>query len=139
MIFFAFGKKYGVFVRKRPGFSRAFFVVAKAVYPIIDNLCMPAQHLDGDTSREPGMHVSLTPELEAHIKAKVESGLYNNASEVIREALRFVDTHEDWIHEIKLAHLREQLKVATDELDRGKGIVIESKSALDVMFDEIKA
>lgn len=85
------------------------------------------------------MHVSLTPELEARIKAKVESGLCNNAREVIREALRFVDTREDWIHEIKLAHLRKQLKVATDALDRGEGIVIESKSALDVLFDEIKA
>ena len=54
------------------------------------------------------MHISLTTELENRIKSKVESGLYNNASEVIREALRFMDTHEDWIHEIKLAHLRER-------------------------------
>jgi antitoxin ParD1/3/4 len=34
------------------------------------------------------MHISLTPELESVVKRKVESGLYNNASEVIREALR---------------------------------------------------
>lgn len=34
------------------------------------------------------MHISLTPELEKAVKKKVESGLYNNASEVIREALR---------------------------------------------------
>lgn len=34
------------------------------------------------------MNISLTPELENAVKAKVESGLYNNASEVIREALR---------------------------------------------------
>ena len=34
------------------------------------------------------MHISLTPELENAVKAKVQSGLYNNASEVIREALR---------------------------------------------------
>ena len=85
------------------------------------------------------MHVSLTTELESRIKAKVESGLYNNASEVVREALRFMDTHEDWIHEVKLAHLREQLKVGTDQLDLGKGIAIESKSALDSLFDDIKA
>lgn len=84
------------------------------------------------------MHVFLTSELESRIKAKVESGLYNNASEVIREALRFMDTHEDWIHEVKLAGLREQLKVGTDQLDRGKGIAIESKSALDSVFDGIK-
>ena len=84
------------------------------------------------------MHVSLTPELESRVKAKVESGLYNNASEVIREALRFMDIHEDWVHEIKLAHLREQLKVGVDQLDRGEGIAIESKAALDTLFDNIK-
>ena len=85
------------------------------------------------------MHVSLTAELEARVKAKVESGLYNNASEVIREALRFMEIHEDWIHEVKLARLREQLKVGTDQLDRGEGIAIESKAALDSLFDDIKA
>jgi len=53
------------------------------------------------------MHISLTPELESRIKAKVESGLYNDSSEVIREALRFMDTHEDWLRETKLAQLRE--------------------------------
>lgn len=85
------------------------------------------------------MHVSLTAELESRVKAKVESGLYNNASEVIREALRFMETHEDWIHEVKLARLREQLKAGTDQLDRGEGIAIESKAALDALFDGIKA
>ncbi|MEQ8432987.1 MAG: type II toxin-antitoxin system ParD family antitoxin [Oceanicaulis sp.] len=34
------------------------------------------------------MHVSLTERLEAWVREKVESGLYNNASEVVREALR---------------------------------------------------
>ena len=84
------------------------------------------------------MHISLTPELETRVKAKVESGLYNNASEVIREALRFMDTHEDWIQEIKLARLREQLKIGIDQLDRGEGIAIESRAALDSLFDDIK-
>ena len=84
------------------------------------------------------MHISITPELEARIKAKVETGLYNNASEVIREALRFMETHEDWIHELKLAQLRQQLKVGLDQLDRGEGVEIESKSALDTLFDDIK-
>ncbi|MBL3529296.1 MAG: type II toxin-antitoxin system ParD family antitoxin [gamma proteobacterium endosymbiont of Lamellibrachia anaximandri] len=84
------------------------------------------------------MHVSLTPELETRIKAKVESGLYNNASEVVREALRFMDTHEDWIHEVKVARLREQLKVGVGQLDRNEGITIESKEALDSLFEDIK-
>jgi len=36
------------------------------------------------------MNVSLTPKLEAIVRRKVASGLYNNASEVIREALRLL-------------------------------------------------
>lgn len=34
------------------------------------------------------MNVSLTPTLEAFVREKVGGGLYNNASEVVREALR---------------------------------------------------
>ena len=34
------------------------------------------------------MNISLTPELEKYVRSKVATGLYNNASEVIREALR---------------------------------------------------
>jgi putative addiction module CopG family antidote len=34
------------------------------------------------------MNVSLTDELETVIEQKVKSGLYNNASEVVRDALR---------------------------------------------------
>ena len=36
------------------------------------------------------MHISLTPTLEEYTRKKVESGLYNNASEVIRESLRLM-------------------------------------------------
>ncbi len=46
------------------------------------------------------MNVSLTPELENAVRQKVESGLYNNASEVIREALRLslkTDSENDWL------------------------------------------
>lgn len=43
------------------------------------------------------MHISLTPELEAIIKEKITSGLYNNASEVICESLRFMKTNEELV------------------------------------------
>ena len=36
------------------------------------------------------MNVSLTPKLEKYVRDKVATGLYNNASEVVREALRAV-------------------------------------------------
>ena len=83
------------------------------------------------------MHVSLTPELEARVKSKVESGLYNNASEVIREAIRFMELHEDWINEMKLAKLREQLQVGIDELKQGKSTKVSSRKELDEFFEGI--
>lgn len=85
------------------------------------------------------MHVSLTAELESRVKAKVESGLYNNASEVIREALRFMDAHEEWVKEIKTALLRKQLKAGTDQIDDGEGVAVESKDALDSLFEDLSA
>lgn len=38
------------------------------------------------------LNVSLTPQLEELVRQKVTSGRYNSASEVIREALRLMDT-----------------------------------------------
>jgi hypothetical protein len=43
------------------------------------------------------MNVSLTPELEQYIRRKVDSGLYSNASEVVREALRLLVGRETGI------------------------------------------
>lgn len=42
------------------------------------------------------MNLSLTPELEQLIKNKIESGMYTNASEVVRDALRRMDEHNIW-------------------------------------------
>lgn len=66
------------------------------------------------------MHISLTPELEAIIKEKVTSGLYNNASEVIREALRFMKTNEELINQMKLDHLRSKLAEGERDLIEGR-------------------
>ncbi len=40
------------------------------------------------------MNLSLTVELEKYVRRKVASGLYNNASEVVREALRLLVERE---------------------------------------------
>ena len=40
------------------------------------------------------MNVSLTPELERFVSTKVDSGRYNSASEVVREALRLLEEHD---------------------------------------------
>ncbi len=41
------------------------------------------------------MNVSLTPELEQLVNEKVRTGLYQTASEVVREALRLLKQRDD--------------------------------------------
>ena len=60
----------------------------------------------------PTRNVNLTPELDKFILEKVESGRYENASEVVRAALRSLERNERE-YEAKLAALR----AAIDEGD----------------------
>ncbi len=62
------------------------------------------------------MNVSLTPHLEAMIRQKVESGRYNNASEVVREALRLLEERD------RLARTRAAIASGVAQIKRGEGI-----------------
>ena len=53
----------------------------------------------------PTRNVNLTDALESFVLAKVESGRYENASEVVRAALRTLE-REEQRYEVKLAALR---------------------------------
>ena len=53
----------------------------------------------------PTRNVNLTDELERFVLTKVESGRYENASEVVRAALRTLEREEQQ-YEAKLAALR---------------------------------
>ena len=53
----------------------------------------------------PTRNVNLTDELDRFVLAKVESGRYENASEVVRAALRTLEAEEQR-YELKLAALR---------------------------------
>ncbi len=66
------------------------------------------------------MNVSLTPELEKLVQAKVRTGRYNSASEVVREALRLLEQH-DSLRAIHLKELRSRIDEGLTSLDRGKG------------------
>ena len=67
------------------------------------------------------MNVSLTPELEKFVSAKVESGRYNSASEVVREALRLLEEH-DRTRNAQLAEFNQELGRRLDSLDRGQRV-----------------
>ena len=62
------------------------------------------------------MTITLTPQLEALIKRKVEAGPYSTADEVVQEALQALEERE------RLQHLRAKLQVGLDQLDRGEAI-----------------
>ncbi len=65
------------------------------------------------------MNVNLTPELEKLVQEKVASGLYNNQSEVVREALRLL-AEQDRLREAHLVKLRGVLATGLEQADRGE-------------------
>jgi len=68
------------------------------------------------------MHISLTAELERTVRRKVESGLYNNASEVIREALRLsikLEAENEW--------LKREAAIGFAQLDAGATVQVRTK------------
>ncbi len=67
----------------------------------------------------PSMNVSLTTELMQLVQRKVASGMYNNASEFVREAIRNIDINEKLLYELKLARLKETLQPAINDAEKG--------------------
>ena len=65
------------------------------------------------------MNVSLTPELEQFVSTKVGSGRYNSASEVVREALRLLEEH-DQARARQLAEFTRELGHRLASLARGE-------------------
>jgi antitoxin ParD1/3/4 len=65
------------------------------------------------------INVSLTPQLEEFVREKVNSGRYNSASEVVREALRLMDTYEG-LRETALTKLRADVEAGWQQVEEGK-------------------
>ncbi|OUL21327.1 type II toxin-antitoxin system ParD family antitoxin [Nostoc sp. 106C] len=67
------------------------------------------------------MNINLKPEEEQIIQAKLETGQYATAYEVIVEALRLLEErdkyYEKWVEET-----RKKVAVGIAQLDRGEGI-----------------
>jgi len=71
------------------------------------------------------MNVSLTPELEDFVNDKVKSGLYNSASEVVRESLRLL-RRQDELEQLQLDELKREIQTSIKQMDAGEGIPIEA-------------
>lgn len=88
------------------------------------------------------MNISLTPELEKFVQQKVNSGMYTSASEVIRESLRLLHTHDD-IQAQKITQLNQAIEVGLQELNAGKKIDAEAsykrlKGKIDTIAKDVK-
>src|SRR5947209_4296503 len=90
------------------------------------------------------MHVNLTPKLDEYVLAKVKSGRYNNASEVVRDALRRMQDEEEQQKPSSFQYeetedFRESIREAIAELDSGGGRTYEGEKGLKQFFREIRA
>ncbi len=61
------------------------------------------------------MNVSLTRELEHLVSSKVKTGLYQTASEVIREGLRLLKDRDD-----RLTQLRAEIRAGFESIEHGE-------------------
>jgi antitoxin ParD1/3/4 len=81
------------------------------------------------------MNVSLTPELESLVNEKVAGGLYNSASEVVREALRLLFEQEE-VRRLRIEELRREIKIGADQIKQGK---YKDYASANDLIDDIRA
>lgn len=79
------------------------------------------------------MNFSLTPQLEIFVRERAESGDYNNASEVVREALRLFKRIEEE-HAFKLEQLRLAIAEGDKAVELDQSHVFNSEEELDHFF-----
>ena len=80
------------------------------------------------------MNVSFTLELEQFVQAKVKTGRYLSASEVVREALSLLDDR-DRLREIRIDALRKEIVIGIEQSDRGE--VFEGEEVIQELLGEI--
>ena len=79
------------------------------------------------------MNVSLTPELEQFVSDKVKTGMYQTASEVIREGLRLVRERDQ-----RMEALRRDVRAGFEAVERGEFTEYDEGSVKE-LSDRVKA
>lgn len=82
----------------------------------IDTLCQSC-YPSGMANRTT-VNISLTPELDEFLQARVKSGRYQTTSEVVREALRLLERHERE-RDLAFDQLKAKLERGVAEAERG--------------------
>jgi antitoxin ParD1/3/4 len=77
------------------------------------------------------VNISITPELDAFLQSRVQSGRYQTTSEVVREALRLLERQENERDEAR-RQLKAKLERGAAQADRGE--LLDG----DEVFDELR-
>ena len=100
------------------------------------------------------MNVSVTDHLAEYVRARVKSGRYNNASEVVREALRRMEDEdartlrlanpsaEDILSDLtgrQLESIRQRVRSGIDSIEAGEFKQYKGREGLKELADEVKA
>src|SRR6266478_2337252 len=100
------------------------------------------------------MNVSITDQLASYVRNKVKTGRYNNASEVVREALRRMEdaderalrlakpTAEDILTDLteeQLDGIRQRVRASIEGIEAGKFVEYEGGEGLKKLADRVKA
>jgi antitoxin ParD1/3/4 len=100
------------------------------------------------------MNISITPQLAAYVRRKVRTGRYNNASEVVRDALRRMEdedaravrlaqpTAEDLLADLnatQLETIRRRVRSGIESMERGDYVDYEGSEGLKKLADGVKA
>ncbi len=99
------------------------------------------------------MNVSITDRLAAYVRKKVKSGRYNNASEVVRDALRRMEDEDDRavrlakpsaediladLTEQQLEGIRRRVRVGLEQIEAGQFTEYEGREGLRKLASDVK-
>ncbi|WP_438864857.1 type II toxin-antitoxin system ParD family antitoxin [Neptunicella sp.] len=82
------------------------------------------------------MNLNITPELEQFVRECAASGDYNNASEVVREALRLLKRREAH-YALSMQNLREACAAGDSAIANGDYVDLANATELDAFFAKL--
>lgn len=100
------------------------------------------------------MNVSITDELATYVRKKVKSGRYNNASEVVRDALRRMEAEDSKtlrlarptaealladLNEQQLEEIRVRVNAGIEAIDTGRFTEYDGATGLRDLAEKVKA
>ena len=84
----------------------------------------------------PTQNVNITDAQSEFIRQCVESGDYNNASELVREALRLLKEQKDE-HQTRVDYLREEFQRAREAYARGEYVELVTEEDFEAMHEDV--